>query len=325
MARVQIPLDLLDSSVTCIYMENLISYWVDQGLTTEHSKVLASLLSLPMNDDALFVKCLEKEERDFRTIRNKMMRSMDIWEEVPAWDEVWRLKLAFDRNRKTDWHRNVKLYAIIVCKILPEMIMERNEHEDVWRTTRDAIGEPIIFSDTPDWYREKFRQYQARQAERDRSRQCDQEVILRYKALTRGAFDPKASDFAQQLQLPITESYLKWLLNEPRDYPIEWRQGLKEGGFTTAGACRPSIYKGAVIWKPIKHNGIWRRITFHLLGFQDIVIYKGAAIWKSIIGVWRRIIVRLDFQGIVIYKGAASYSSGNLGVKVSDSTESEGS
>ncbi|KAM6537146.1 hypothetical protein FALCPG4_003092 [Fusarium falciforme] len=105
-----------------------------------------------------------------------MMRSLDVWEEVPAWDEVWRLKLAFDRDRKADWHHNVKLYTIIVCKILPEMIME---------------------------------------------------------ALTRGAFDPKASDFAQQLQLPLTEDDLKRLLDDPFDCPTKWWLDLKEGGFTS--------------------------------------------------------------------------------------------
>ncbi|RSL64883.1 hypothetical protein CEP53_003867 [Fusarium sp. AF-6] len=232
MARVQLPLDRLESSVTGIYMENLISCWFDQGLTPEHSKVLGSLLNPCTNYKDLFVKCLEKEERVFRTVRNQIMRSLAIWEEVPAWDEVWRLKLAFDQDRKTDWSCNVKLYTVIVCKILPEMIMKRNEHEDVWRTKRDVF-DPIDLWGTLDWYQEKFKQYQARQAERERSRQTNQEAILRYKALTRGAYDPKASDFAQQLDLPLTEVDLKRLIVEPPGCPVEWWVNLREGGFVS--------------------------------------------------------------------------------------------
>ncbi|KAH7268729.1 hypothetical protein B0J15DRAFT_232370 [Fusarium solani] len=243
MVSVQIPLDLLDSSVTGIYMENLISYWFDQGLTPEHSKVLASVLSRATIRNELFVKCLEKEKGVFQTVRNQMMRSLDIWEEVPAWDEVWRLKLAFDRDRKTDWSDNVKLYTVIVCKLLPEMIMERKEHEDVWHTRR-GIHDPLHFGETPEWYQEKFKQYQARQAKREESRQRDQEAILRYRALTRGAFDPKASDFIQQLELPLTEDDLRILVEEPCKCPIRWLMILREGGFTDW------LYERADPWQP---------------------------------------------------------------------------
>jgi hypothetical protein len=124
MSRVRIPLDLIDSSVTGIYMENLISCWCDRGLTLKHAAILASVLSAWTKRDDWFIRCLEKEKSVFEEMRGRIMQSLDIWEEVPAWDEVWRLKLAFDRDRKIDWHPNVKLYAVIVCKLLPEMIVE---------------------------------------------------------------------------------------------------------------------------------------------------------------------------------------------------------
>lgn len=124
MSGVRIPLDLIDSSITGIYMENLISCWCDRGLTLKHAKVFASILSTWTKRDDLFIRCLEKEKSLFEETRGQIMRYLDIWEEVPAWDEVWRIKLAFDRGRTIDWHPNVKLYTVIVCRLLPEMIME---------------------------------------------------------------------------------------------------------------------------------------------------------------------------------------------------------
>ncbi|KAJ4178312.1 hypothetical protein NW767_014887 [Fusarium falciforme] len=243
MSRVRIPLDLIESSVTGIYMENLISYWCDRGLTPKHAEALAGVLNAWTQRDDLFIKCLAKEKSIFETVRNQMMRSLDIWEEVPAWDEIWRLRLAFDRDHKINCHPNVKLYTIIVCKLLPEMIMERNEHEDVW-SPRNTVS--IELYDTPDWYQEKFKEYQARQAEREQSHQRDQETVLRYKALTRGAFNNEASDFAQQVQLPLSEDKLQRLLEEPRLYPLDWWAGLEKAGFK-AGSRGPF---GSSPWQP---------------------------------------------------------------------------
>ncbi|KAJ4196914.1 hypothetical protein NW759_016371 [Fusarium solani] len=99
------------------------------------------------------------------------MLTLDVWEEIPAWDEVWRLKRAFDK-RKADWHPTIKLYTIIICEILPDMVTKRHK-------LKEPPPEGKALNDTPEWYQTKFSSYQERQAEREQSH----EFMLRTKAV----------------------------------------------------------------------------------------------------------------------------------------------
>lgn len=124
-----IPVDLVESSVTGVYMENLISLWCHQRLTREQGKVLLCASYSIQKLDYLFTKCLDKGEDAFETVRCQIMQTLDSWEEIPAWDEVWRLKQAFDKG-KVDWYPTIKLYAIIVCEILPDMVMKVSDYQN---------------------------------------------------------------------------------------------------------------------------------------------------------------------------------------------------
>ncbi|KAJ4160343.1 hypothetical protein NW754_003468 [Fusarium falciforme] len=90
---------------------------------------------------------------------------------------------------------------------------------------------------------------------------------------------------ATRLFFETAEGARKPLLRSARDSWTYSRPELDATQFHLLGFQGIVIYKGAAIWKHIKHT-IWKRITiatrFHLLGFQGIVIYKGAAIWKHI-------------------------------------------
>lgn len=128
MTSVEIPLDLLDSSITGVYMYNLISLWCERGLTSEQGEALSTVFRTAIYGfEDIFSKCLNKDIELFDRTRNQMMKTLDAWEEIPAWDEVWRLKLAFDRRSRIEVDPLVKLYTIAICKILPSMVLQVSE------------------------------------------------------------------------------------------------------------------------------------------------------------------------------------------------------
>ncbi|KAM5353049.1 hypothetical protein ACJZ2D_017073 [Fusarium nematophilum] len=144
----RLPLDF-DAPVTGIYMENLIDLWCSKGLTTDQADVLVKTSDPSYQLDDGFIKCLGKPLDDFEFISNRIMGTLEDWEEIPAWDELYRLN---------------------------------------WNLTVDAPSEtgrdPIVFDHTPTWYREEFKKYLERQAERDKCRHIHQETWLRVNAMT---------------------------------------------------------------------------------------------------------------------------------------------
>lgn len=124
-----LTLNLADHSVTGIYMENLISLWCARGLTYEQAQVLLGASYSVQRLDYLFAKCLDKDKDAFETVRCRIMMTLDFWEEIPAWDEVWRLKRAFDKL-EADLHPTIKLYTIIICEILPDMVAKVSDYQN---------------------------------------------------------------------------------------------------------------------------------------------------------------------------------------------------
>ncbi|RSL68287.1 hypothetical protein CEP51_012518 [Fusarium floridanum] len=226
MTSVQTPLDLLDTLVTGVYMYNLISLWCE---------ALNAVLRTAYNLEDTFSKCLDKDIDHFDRIRNQLMKTLDAWEEIPAWDEVWRLKLAFNRRSRIEVDPLVKLYTVAICKLLPSMVLQRTEHEDILNPPaqqRNASNDPTHLHSTPRWYQEEFEKYQSRQAKRESSRQRVQETILRYKALTGGALHEQ--DGGQQL--PPFEAELAGRIRLPRACPIDWSKAIQKARIDDASS-----------------------------------------------------------------------------------------
>ncbi|KAF4468236.1 hypothetical protein FALBO_4855 [Fusarium albosuccineum] len=227
----ELPLDF-NSPVTGIYMENLISLWCEEGLTTNQAEMLVKVSNI-FSLNGLFTKCLDKDKFEFELVRNRLMATLDKWEEVPAWDEVCRLKLAFDSSSIEGVRDRVKRYTILMCMLLPPMTIEREVHEDYSNLIREARDErdPKFLWGTPDWYQKEFKEYQVRQAKRDNARQVAQETMLRFNTMTEGFFNEKRHDS----ELPPFHSSLAYFLKDRgEEYPLSWWAALEKSGVSTA-------------------------------------------------------------------------------------------
>ncbi|KAM5353129.1 hypothetical protein ACJZ2D_016982 [Fusarium nematophilum] len=211
----QLPLDFTDFTngpATGIHMENLISLWCQQGLTSKQADTLIKVEKISNGLDSLFNECLRKDTTDFNGCRSLIMEKFENWEEIPAWDEIWRLKLAFN-SRSMAICPIIKRYTIIICSILPQMVIERKRSRTCENLTYSGYGdESLIY--TPIWYQAKFEEYQERQMKREHKRQKAQEAWLRVTTWTHGNLRPPY--------------YPERFKKAGDSYPAEWREAINE-------------------------------------------------------------------------------------------------
>ncbi|KAM5353044.1 hypothetical protein ACJZ2D_017079 [Fusarium nematophilum] len=225
MSRLRLPLDF-DASVTGVYMENLIDLWCSKGLTTDQADDLLRIIlpSYRLYDG--FVKCLGKPLEDFKLVRDRLMETLEDWEEIPAWDEVYRLKLAFTSSPSSalQFSSILMRYTVIVCVLLPRLVLGREKHAENWKFIPESLcfGRPkglMRNYDTPPWYTEEFNKYLERQAERDRRRCIGQETWLKLNALTSGYLSER-----HHVHVDMAAPYMEieQLLEKPDLIPLEW-------------------------------------------------------------------------------------------------------
>ncbi|KAF4468244.1 hypothetical protein FALBO_4863 [Fusarium albosuccineum] len=181
-------LNMGDPSVTGIHMENLISLWVENGLTSGQFFALRNVKGLSQDLDSKFLEAMGITKTWYSTVLNSILIHLEHWEEIPAWHEVCLLKEYFDRCPEfaQSVRPTVKRYSLVVIEVLQLVCSRVKSHSgavlDLGLTQRQrkfhsGIGltyiptwderEPVPdLWETPGWYRCKFDEYRSRQIER---------------------------------------------------------------------------------------------------------------------------------------------------------------
>ena len=101
------------------YMEDLIHAWMYHRVIEAWKKIIFSTLDLaPGIVDQKFEQCLAVHASEYYKIARQLQTDRLLWEELPAWDEVCKLKNPFVNARNTS--TRVKRLFLIMVQVLPE-------------------------------------------------------------------------------------------------------------------------------------------------------------------------------------------------------------
>ncbi|RBA17910.1 hypothetical protein FPRO05_10928 [Fusarium proliferatum] len=142
-------LDEIDPNVSGIWMEGLISLWVEKGLSFDKFDTLYSVGVLTESLDTHFLQSLMPSDDEFLQQMPSIINSLEFWEEIPAWHEVCLLKRLFQSS--TDQHTFagsfeplLKRNLIIITQILPADAARRPKHDPPVQSDGKLISDPLL-------------------------------------------------------------------------------------------------------------------------------------------------------------------------------------
>lgn len=121
---VDFDLDEIDPNVSGIHMQDLISLWIEKGLSFEQFDTIYNVGVLTDSLDDKFVQSLMPPDTNFLRQMPFIISSLEFWDEIPAWHEVCLLKRAFESCADSDMFAQsfdplFKRCLIIITQLLP--------------------------------------------------------------------------------------------------------------------------------------------------------------------------------------------------------------
>jgi hypothetical protein len=121
---VDFVLDEIDPTVSGIHMQDLISLWIEKGLSFEQFDTIYNVGVLTDSLDDKFVQSLMPPDTNFSRQMPFIISSLEFWDEIPAWHEVCLLKRAFESCEDSSMFAQsfdplFKRCLIIITQLLP--------------------------------------------------------------------------------------------------------------------------------------------------------------------------------------------------------------
>ncbi|KAF5615635.1 hypothetical protein F25303_13752 [Fusarium sp. NRRL 25303] len=145
------------------HMENLLSYWVSQGVSDKRAAKFKEVYDLGNDLDDRFRKSVN-EGYDHSDVNKKVFHNVHVLEELLAWDEVQHVHLFLTGQNATatsDISQTVKRYFILVKELMVEEFSEKSS-DGKYSTMRRSC-KANSFKSTPPGYQWMFDMYLRRQ------------------------------------------------------------------------------------------------------------------------------------------------------------------
>ncbi|KAF5970219.1 hypothetical protein FCOIX_10528 [Fusarium coicis] len=138
------------------HMENLLSYWVSQGVSDKRAAKFKEVYDLGNDLDDRFRKSVN-EGYDHSDVNKKVFHNVHVLEELLAWDEVQHVQLFLTGQNATatsDISQTVKRYFILVKELMVEEFSEKSS-DGKYSTMRRSC-KANSFKSTPPGYQWMF-------------------------------------------------------------------------------------------------------------------------------------------------------------------------